>query len=278
MNFPIFGRRQCAKERNSFFRWAPIISLAPKDTVLSPVLYNATTAHIKDIITNPETKLVLYAEDILLIKSLIDAEGKTFLQTDCDAIVNFLNLEGLEVSSTKTKILIVSVSAREIQPSNKPLKMNGVQVEEVDVLKYLGVDLDKHINFIHHSMRAANKARRMLHAIRNSPRKWHMRDEIKILCVTCIRPVLTYGISIAYGKSQEGKSALERINRIASRMILNNYTAEYQDLLKILDWPTIAWMSVEERLRVMHRLSTSESRSDYPSNNQPIQEIIVEVT
>jgi hypothetical protein len=206
----------------------------------------------------------------------MDADGEISLQTDCEAIASFLNLEGLKVNAMKTKILIVSVSPRETQPLTNPLKLNGVQVEEVDVLKYLGVDLDKRINFTHHSLRIANKARRMLHAIGNTLRKWHMRDEIKRIYITCIRPVLTYGISIVYGKSQEGKSALERVNRTASRMILNNYTDEYEDLLKTLDLSTIAWLSVEERLRWIHKLAYRLSTSE--SSNQPIEEIIRKVT
>jgi hypothetical protein len=116
-------------------------------------------------------------------------EDEQNLQTNCDSIVQYLESEGLKVNASKTKMLLTSVSPTGSSPLINPPTLNGMQIEQVKSLKYLGIDFDERINFEHHAVRVANKARRMLHAVGNTLRKWCMRTEIGRAYQMCIRPV-----------------------------------------------------------------------------------------
>jgi hypothetical protein len=97
----------------------------------------------------------------------------------------------------------------------------------------------------------------MLHAVGNSLHKWQMQAEINRIYKVSIRPILTYGIGVVYGKTEVDKSTIERVSKTAARMALNMYTSEYEDALRRLEWPSISWMAAQEKLRLIHKYANN---------------------
>jgi hypothetical protein len=196
--------------------------------------------------------MILYADDILLIKPILSTEDEEMLKSDCTSISQYLETENLDVNISKTKILLASLSPKGAKPLTTTVTINNTPITQVDTLRYLGVDFDERLTFSNHSSRVAKKARCMLHAVGNTLQKWHMQDEMARIYTVCIRPIMTYAIAVAYPKTEEGKSTLERINRGAARMVLNSYQMSYTDMLQKLKWPSLAHSSMMDKLRMVH--------------------------
>ena len=85
----LVGRVQRVKVGAAFSKWSTISSGVPQGTVLGPVLYNAATAGIKKIKLSEGSHIILYADDLLLIKPIKTQNEEEELQKYCHAIEAF---------------------------------------------------------------------------------------------------------------------------------------------------------------------------------------------
>ncbi len=80
-----------------------------------------------------------------------------------------------------------------------------------------------------------------------------MGKAIEKIYISCIRPILTYGNAITHGKTK-GDSAVQRVNKLAMRMVTNLYTPiSYEDLLLRCGWKGLDFCAAEELLHMMKR-------------------------
>ena len=94
----------------------------------------------------------------------------------------------------------------------------------------------------------------MLGAVSYMLRRWHMFAMLCHIFLSCIRPVLLYGNAVTSGKSAENTSAVERVNRMAATMVLNNYTPmDNEALLKKVKWRTFEWEATREQLCLVYK-------------------------
>ena len=91
----------------------------------------------------------------------------------------------------------------------------------------------------------------MLGAVRSILQKWQLLKQIERIYIVCIRPIITYGVTVSYPRTKEGQRTLERVNRIAAEMPLNRYGQSYEDSLNELKWDNIRWISVKDQMRMM---------------------------
>jgi hypothetical protein len=270
-------RSQRVQVKQSFSSWSTISSGVPQGTVLGPILYNAFTSSMKDLKLSPDSRIVLYADDLLLIKPLPSIKEENELQADCDCIANFFSSHHLKVNGSKTKLLLVSISPTGPEAVANPLVLNGSKVPQVSSIKYLGIHFDDRLSFISHNTSTAKKARQMLGAIANVLNRWRMKDQMTKIYLTCIRPVLSYGSAITMGKTSDGDSILERVNKSAARVILNEYsTPVYEDLLLKLGWDSVKKTSIVEQMRIMFKHVQQIHSEDYEIENCPLHWITTE--
>jgi hypothetical protein len=267
------GRTQQVRVNSSLSTESRIItSGVPQGTILGPILYNAATMSFQKIQLSAGSSTILYADDLLLIKKLSNLQDEIELQSDCKKISDYYRGELLKLNGKKTKLMIASVSPSSPPPLINPLIVNNEAVEQVNSLRYLGVTLDTRLNFNQHLNESASKSRQMIGAVGSFLRKWHMKREMNKIYLSSIRPILTYGIAVTYGKTLEGSSAVERVNRVAARMVSNIHEPiDYKDLLSSLQWDPIEWDVIRDQLRIMYQrvkahesknIETADSRTD----------------
>jgi hypothetical protein len=249
----LIKRRQRVRVGVSLSMYSYITSGVPQGTILGPILYNAATAGFKDIPLSQGASTVIYADDLLLIKQLESKQQEKQLQDDCDKINEFYRRERLKINGGKTKMLLVSVNPSGSSSVDPPIKVDGAEVDRTEQLLYLGITLDERLSFTPHSRIVARRTRQMLGAIGLTLRKWRMNREMAKIYIACIRPVLAYGAAVYYGKTKEGAHIIEKVNKGAAKMILNDYEMEYSEMMSKLGWSTLEWTARREQQILMYR-------------------------
>ncbi len=63
-----------------------------------------------------------------------------------------------------------------------------------------------------------------------------------------VLPILTYGLPVTAPVCKQHWLVLEKVNRVAARLVLNNFADSYEELLLKPRWKTIAQLCVERQL------------------------------
>ena len=142
--------------------WAPVLSGVPQGSILGPLLFIIYVNSIFELTLN--SKLILYADDMLLYRVVDNPEELGLLQQDIDTISEWVSTHHLTLNISKTKYMIISRShAITSAPrcNDTPLErvrehtvngdltegkitslfLNNDSLEEVTQFKYLGVTI-----------------------------------------------------------------------------------------------------------------------------------------
>jgi hypothetical protein len=206
----LIGREQRVRIGRTYSASSIVLSGTVQGSVVGPILYTAATAGIKDVKLSTSARIIMYADDVLLLKRVTCPTEEHELQADCDAITRYLSGEQLNVNASKTRLMLASVSPAGAHPLAHTLVVSGVAVEQAHTIKYLGVLIDKRLSFTNHAHTVATRARRMLGAVTGTMRRWHMQREMERISIACIRPVITYGLAVVHAHTDDGRRAVER--------------------------------------------------------------------
>ena len=99
------------------------------------------------------SKLILYADDILLYRKIHTEQDYATLQQDVDSLgvwslLNYLSFNPANVTFTKT--------------TRPPLNLLGSEIEKVDYIKYLGLTIKDNLSWSDHISKICSKARRLV--------------------------------------------------------------------------------------------------------------------
>jgi hypothetical protein len=255
------NRSFCVRVGLTLSQWSVPSRGVPQGTVLGPIIFNAATAELKNLPLTTGSTIILYADDLLLIKCLPSQEDEYDLQKDCNTINSFYEKEDLKLNGSKTQLLLASVSPGGASELQRAITVAGNQVTRTKELKYLGILLDERMNLVKHTTWVSGKARKMLGAVRNILKRWQLTRQIERIYLCCIRPIISYSVSVSYPKTKEGQRMIERVNKIAAEMVLNKFDRNYDDLLSTLKWDSIKWSGIQEQLRIMHQSTQQVSSS-----------------
>jgi hypothetical protein len=247
-------RSFCVRVGSTYSRWSFTSRGVPQGTVLGPILFNAATAGLKNLQLTKDSTIILYADDLLLVKPLPSQTDEEDLQTDCNTILSFYEGEKLKLNGSKTELLLTSVAPGGAPPLHNKITLGGSDISITQELKYLGILFDQRMTFAKHASWVSGKARKMLGAIRRVLKRWKLSKQIHQIYLSCIRPVITYGVAVSYPRTKEGQRVIERVNKIAAEMILNKYNQSYNDILIKLKWDPIKWIAIQDQMRLMMQL------------------------
>ena len=98
---------------------------------------------------SPGSKLMVYADDIVLYRPINSPEDMDIIQKDINQILNWTKAQGLTLNCTKTNILPVICSPQPI-PIDLNLGSNPIQI--VSSVKYLGVTITHDLSWKRHTL------------------------------------------------------------------------------------------------------------------------------
>ncbi len=192
----------------------------PQGSILGPLLF---TCYINDLPKySGELQSYLYAEDTALLskgKNIIDIQDR--LQRNYDIVLQWLAVNKLSLNVDKTKVVLFSGQRSKFADEKLCIKSGGTNVEQVDIMKYLGIYLDKFLTFDTHIDKICKKVdqrTRLLWKMRN----FITQDLAKYLYQTLINPIFTYCDFIYDGTTQKNKNKLQIKQNAALRAVTHS--------------------------------------------------------
>ena len=127
-----------------------VISCVPQESVLGPLLFLIYINGITELPLSPESKLVMYADDILLYRPIRQASDYQRLQQDVEALGKWANDNYLTFNPSKSKAMVFSRKRHPVQAPSY-LSLNGSTLEIVDSVKYLGITISSDLSWTKHA-------------------------------------------------------------------------------------------------------------------------------
>jgi hypothetical protein len=214
------NRHFCVKINSSSSNYRPISAGVPQGSILGPLLFNI---FMHDIPIPQNSTLALYADDTTIITQSFDIlEAYQNLQNATNEVVNWFYKWNLCLNSNKSEAKIFTLRRPQVPPAilinNSTINWNPPD----QGVKYLGVLLDKKLNFNLHINSKLNQAYSRLSILfpilnKNST----LRSQYGILIYkTILRPLLLYacqvwGTSISSTKISKLQVFQNKVIRIA---------------------------------------------------------------
>ena len=125
-----------------------------------PYLFLVYINEIVDAILE-DSKIVMFADDIALYRTIRSPLDFILLQLDVDAICNWIALNYLKLNILKCCYMIFTRKRYPTLPTT-PLLVNNLALAKVDSFKYLGVNLSTNLSWSEHVNCIAMKTRRLV--------------------------------------------------------------------------------------------------------------------
>ncbi len=227
------NRFQRVKVNNSFSPWTPVTSGIPQGSVLGPLLF---IFYINDLPDDITSDIYIFADDTKLFNRINHPSDALDLQHNLDRLSEWCDKWLLTLHPDKCKVLDIGLRQRE----SYTYKINNVTLDHPDEEKDLGVFIDKKLNFNRHMGVKINKANNILGAIR---RTFTYLDKTSLLQLYTglVRPHLEYANPVWSPRYMKDIRAIENVQRRATKLIPELSDMPYEDRLRELSLPTLAY-------------------------------------
>jgi hypothetical protein len=241
-------RTMRVKVEDSLSESVPISSGVPQGSVVGPSLFIAFIDALAQLKLSIESNIILYADDIALIHPLLTDASLQQLQEDIDEIGDCTTTLGLRLNITKCQFVLFSLAKS--QPAPVHLSLYGQALKQVPNYKYLGVELEEKFVFARQTSAATMNAKRGIGVLNRTLRKWAPTGILSTAITSIVLPALYYAIEVWYPPNECHQRQIEKVNKFAARLVLNDFMKEtkYEDLLLNLKWKTVAQLVAERRI------------------------------
>ena len=178
----------------------------PQGSILGPLLF---LLYINDLSNISELlKSILFADD-----TNIFASGKDLVQlqnninSELCNLVKWFKVNKLSLNISKTNFIVFSSSRKVPNHVNISIVIDGIQINRVSKVKFLGVILDESLTWCDHIFSIENKISKCIGVLYRIKDKLNAKD-LYILYCSLILPYLNYCIVLW------GNNSLCRLNRI----------------------------------------------------------------
>lgn len=189
----------------------------PQGSVLGPILF---LLYINDLSSSTRNAgICLFADDTSLSlssPSLQSLELLTFIEAN--KLVQWFDENLLKTNSDKTQLLNFSISNRSIDPS-LPILIDQTLIQPSDTVKFLGILLDKHLNFHQHIDLVIRKVSVGLFVLRTLA-KYTSTEVLLSAYYGLIYPFLSYALPV-WGAENKRTFFIFKMQKQAVRIIFS---------------------------------------------------------
>lgn len=198
-----------------------ILRGCPQGGILSPVLWNLLIDGLLRHLRNKPCEVFTYADDVFLLSRARTLDlANARMQRSLNATTTWGTQHQLRFVPAKTKG-IVFTNRRLDLPYLDPLTIADQPITMYTEIKYLGVTINRQLNWKPHITEKIQRARMSLgHARRVVGNTWGFTPQImKWLYLSVIRPAITYG-SIVWAPATRLKTIQEKLRSVQRQALI----------------------------------------------------------
>ena len=225
----------------------PVLSGVPQGSVLGPLLFLVYIDGITSIPISSYTKIVLYADDLLLFRLISQQDDFTTLQRDIMAIEQWVLDNHLTFNKSKCSYMMLSRKRFPTTPLH-PLMLNGLHLMQQSGIWCTSLSWTPHITSV------CSKAKQILGLLYRKFYNHAEGDTLKQLYLSLIRPHLEYACPVWDPHTMKDKVLLEDVHKFAFRMVTKQWDSGYQELLDIMNVPSLADCRLQLKLSLLHKI------------------------
>ena len=211
-----------------------VTSGVPQGTVLAPLLF---LVYITDLPKNIVSSVKLYADDVLIYRTINSEQDHMILQQDLNMLQKWADTWLMTFNPTKCEFIRVS---HKKHPRICDYYIQEHPIKVVTHAKYLGVTIDEHLSFNEHVNRIAHKANTVKAFLQRNITSCPL--QVKENCYRImVRPIMEYACTVWSPHTKKNIQILEAVQRRAARFVKNDYSnfSSVTAMMQDLEWPTL---------------------------------------
>ena len=219
------NRKQTVKIGNLRSEWLNLKTGVPQGSIFGPLLFNI---FINDFLFDLKNSCNVYnyADDNTLSFQHKDISIiKQTLEDASEQAIQWFNVNFMKANPSKFQAICISKDEKTIE-----FCINNNIIKSEPSVKLLGINIDAKLNFKNHVSIISKKAAKQINALLRISKQLNYESKLRIFeafiasnFVYCRNAYDTFTIS------QDRK--LEKLNERAIRLVCNDFTSPYQDLL-----------------------------------------------
>ena len=233
------NKTQSVSIENHLSSAANISSGVPQGSVLGPLLF---ILYINDLpLAVGLSSVMLYADDTVIFTAASSIDQLQLnLSLDLNNVSSWLTANGLFLNPTKTEYVLFGTRQRLIRSeSHSPLCMEGKEVNQVKLFKYLGVVLDECLSFNDHISYVRSKVAGRL-GLLSRLRGCLTTEAANKIYLSTVLPILSYCDTCFCPLGSTNSKSLERLQRRAAKIVYGfKSDIATETILENLRWPPL---------------------------------------
>ena len=141
------------------------------------------------------SKVMVYADDLMiLVNGTTQEEVENYANIETHKVAKWARNNKISFNDQKSKILIITRKKPKKRGDFK-IFLSNKKLQEEDMIKYLGITIDRQFNFNEHIENITGKCIKIIHALTKSAKiNWGLRhDVLRIIYAGAILSILSYG-------------------------------------------------------------------------------------
>ena len=190
----------------------------PQASVLGPLLYLLYANDIENVIQN--SHVAMYADDTVIYSKNGDySKGMVEVQTDLENLQEWCNRNGIYINVGKTKKMVFGSKRILNKLEDRVLLLEGEEIEPVNTYTYLGVIMDRQVNFELHAKSVIDKTAAKILQLRKL-RRFVTKEAALMVYKNMVLPILEYANILMNSLKAETKKKLQVLQNKALRCVL----------------------------------------------------------
>ena len=192
--------------------WVPVLSRVPQSTVLGPLLFSLYI----NITSDTESEIRLFADDCICYREIKDEEDTVKLQRDIDRLGCWARKWGMRFQPVKCNM--IQLTRKQIKKIHASYTLEGTDLENVEIIKYLGVTITNDSSWNTHVSNVCTMANRTLGFLRRNLHSCPQEaKEAAYKGLVC--HILEYGSSVREPPGVVLQEELESMQKYAARFV-----------------------------------------------------------
>ena len=251
-------RRQQVRANGALSDFKPVKSGVPQGSILGPVLF---TLYVNDIPAQLKSLISMYADDTKVYTALVSESSLTSLKSDLRTLETWAKTMQMKFHPEKCKVMHLGRTNPKTTYHMKTEEGGYHELEEVEVEKDLGVEVDNKLKFSNHIQSKVNKANKVLGCLKYTFKNLN-KEVFTLLYKALVRPHLEYASCVWSPSLKRDQDAIERIQRRATKLVPELRDLPYATRLQQLNLPTLKYRRRRADLIECYRIMTNQHSID----------------